>query len=372
MVKTPTDHAILVGGGPAGLAAAIALRLKGLAVTVVDAATPPIDKACGEGLMPDGLAALAQLGVTLPPDSAHPFQGIRFLDGDVQVEANFPCGAGLGARRLVLHKALTARAEALGVNFRWGTPVRGLTLTGVELLHGENLAGRWIIGADGHTSMVRRWAGLDAVHHESRRYAFRRHYALAPWTTHMEIHWGPRCQAYITPVSSAEVCVVVMSHDPHLRLDAALTHFPRLQEKLRAVPISSHERGALTIVRRLRRLATDRVVLIGDASGSVDAITGDGLCLAFSQAVQLAEAFAANNLAHYEQQHRSLLLRPELMGRFMLLMDPYPKLRLRALRAMSSRPDIFASMLAMHVGAATPQQLLRRGLLPLGWRLLTQ
>ena len=47
--------ALIAGGGPAGLAAAIALRQKGLDVLVADALWPPIDKACGEGLMPDAL-----------------------------------------------------------------------------------------------------------------------------------------------------------------------------------------------------------------------------------------------------------------------------------------------------------------------------
>ena len=47
----------VIGGGPAGLAAAIAARRRGLDVTVADCSVPPIDKACGEGIMPDGLAA---------------------------------------------------------------------------------------------------------------------------------------------------------------------------------------------------------------------------------------------------------------------------------------------------------------------------
>src|ERR1022692_2180287 len=65
----PTDL-FVIGGGPAGLAAAIAARLKGLNVTLADGARPPIDKACGEGLMPDGLAALRSLGVKWDSPSA--------------------------------------------------------------------------------------------------------------------------------------------------------------------------------------------------------------------------------------------------------------------------------------------------------------
>jgi len=56
----------IVGGGPAGLAAAIALRARGFGVTVADPALPPIDKACGEGLMPNALRTFERLGVSLP------------------------------------------------------------------------------------------------------------------------------------------------------------------------------------------------------------------------------------------------------------------------------------------------------------------
>ena len=75
-------NVLIVGGGPAGLVAAIAARRKGFAVTVIDGAQPPIDKGCGEGLMPDAVSALARLGVALPIDRAMPFKGIRFVEGD--------------------------------------------------------------------------------------------------------------------------------------------------------------------------------------------------------------------------------------------------------------------------------------------------
>src|ERR1022692_3090216 len=95
----PTDL-FVIGGGPAGLAAAIAARLKGLTVTLADGARPPIDKACGEGLMPDGLAALRSLGVTLDAADAQPFRGIRFIDHDASIESPFPESAFSGGYAL--------------------------------------------------------------------------------------------------------------------------------------------------------------------------------------------------------------------------------------------------------------------------------
>src|ERR1700677_830086 len=96
----------VIGGGPAGLAAAIAARRKGFEVTIADGARPPIDKACSEGLMPDGLAALAGLGITIDSADAHPFHGIRFLGAGVSVEAGFPGGSALGVSRTVLHRTM--------------------------------------------------------------------------------------------------------------------------------------------------------------------------------------------------------------------------------------------------------------------------
>src|SRR5271170_1110810 len=104
----------VIGGGPAGLAAAIAARQQGLRVMVADGAKPPIDKACGEALMPDAIAALEQLGVALPVAEACPIRGVRFLGSGLSAEANFPAGGyGLSIRRTTLHRIMTERAAAL-------------------------------------------------------------------------------------------------------------------------------------------------------------------------------------------------------------------------------------------------------------------
>jgi len=85
---------LVVGGGPAGLAAAIAARAKGFRVVVADCSRPPIDKPCGEGLMPDALAALRQLGIELSAKNSFPFRGIRLVDSGVSVGASIPPAAG--------------------------------------------------------------------------------------------------------------------------------------------------------------------------------------------------------------------------------------------------------------------------------------
>jgi len=361
---------LVVGGGPAGLAAAIAARVKGFDVTVVDGAHPPIDKACGEGLMPDSFDALHRLGIRLDTEQSFAFRGIRFLGEGASVEANFPSGFGIGMRRPCLHQALIDRANEAGVSLLWGSRAVGLTAGGVSL-DGLSIQCRWVVGADGQNSRIRRWAGLNGARHDSFRFGFRRHYRTPPWTDYMEIYWGSGSQMYVTPVNRGEVCVALITRDAHLRLEHALPQFPDLSQRLNGVPASTPERGAVTASRSLRRVFRGQTVLIGDASGSVDAITGEGLSLSLHQAIALADALAAGDLAAYQTEHRRLAQCPNLMGKLMLSLDRFPRLRRRVLRAFASDPEIFANMLGMHMGVVSPGDFLMHGMLPLGRHLLT-
>ncbi|HEX6895131.1 MAG TPA: FAD-dependent monooxygenase [Bryobacteraceae bacterium] len=332
---------LIVGGGPAGLAAAIAARLKGFTVTVADIARPPIDKACGEGLLPAAPAALAQIGVRISMDNAFAFRGIRFIGENASVEANFPVGTGWGIRRTRLHQLLCDRAREVGVRMLWGVSTHSLD---------DLAAGRWIIGADGQNSRIRCLAGLDAASKDSARFGFRRHYQIEPWTDCVEVHWASGFQIYITPVASNEVGIALLTRDRRQRVEQALASFPQLQRRLAGAAFSSVERGAITRSRRLRRVVSGRTALIGDASGSADAITGEGLSLAFQQANALAGALAAGDLEAYQAAHRRLSRKPLWMADVMLLLDRSPWLRRQALRTMSLRPEIFGGLLALHAG----------------------
>jgi flavin-dependent dehydrogenase len=339
----------IVGGGPAGLATALAARQRGFTVTVADANRPPIDKACGEGLMPDSLAAAARLGVGIPAGVGFPFRGIRFAGPSNSVAAPFPQGYGRGVRRTILHSLLVAAVEKAGVEMLWGTSVTGIQDHHVRTSSGSVRA-RWIIGADGGQSAVRRCFELSSLVSDIRRYAYRQHFALAPWTEYMEIHWGENCQIYVTPTAAKEVCVALMSRTPALRLEEALTRFfPVLNERLAGAAAVSRERGAVTSSMRLRAVARGHVALIGDASGSVDAITGEGICLSFRQAEALAQAMCRGSLAGYNRVHPRLALRPHLMAKAMLLLDRGPTIRRLALGALSAQPWIFRQLLAVHV-----------------------
>jgi 2-polyprenyl-6-methoxyphenol hydroxylase-like FAD-dependent oxidoreductase len=389
--KQLTTDVLIVGGGPAGLATALALRQRGATVTVADAVKPPIDKACGEGLMPDSLYELASLGVDISVGDGAAFRGIRFVNhhignshrGREIATARFPTesfasgtGTGIGLRRQTLHSRLAQRAEELGVVLRWQSPVQ-LKPNGQVLVAGKPLQYNWLVGADGHNSRVRKWAGLERGSILSRRFGFRRHFQVEPWSPYVEVHWGKTGQAYVTPVGPNEVCVATIARGANFRLEAMLEELPWLRDKLAGCATSEpnptdRERGALTTTRRLERVVRGKVILVGDASGSADAITGEGMGMAFRQALLLAECLEANNLGRYNRLHPDILQLPQTMARVMLLMDRSETFRDRALHMLASEPALFSRMLGVHLGSESLLRFITTRGLEVAWRLAVQ
>ncbi len=359
---------VVVGGGPAGLATAIEARRAGLSVRVLDRARPPIDKACGEGLMPDAAARLAELGVALAPDESFRFRGIRYVEGDLTATGDFPAGAGLGVRRLTLHAALARRAEEAGADLSWGTAVTGLTPGGVATGAGP-VAARFVAGADGLHSKVRRWAGLEAPHAPRRRFGVRRHFAVAPWSDYVEVHWGPRCEAYVTPAGPELLGVAVLWSGDAGGFDELLAHFPALAAHLAGAPVASRDRGAGPFEQRVRGVVRGPVALVGDAAGYLDAITGEGIAVALHQARALVEAVAAGDLAPYAAAHRRLARLPNAVTALVLALEGRPRLRRRALRALAAEPALFGRLLGIHARSLPARRLGLDGALRLAWRL---
>lgn len=350
---THSTGVLVIGGGPAGLATAIAARKKGFSVTVVDGARPPIDKACGEGLLPGTLTALRELGIRIQPEDGESFQRIRFIDGSISAAASFPNEGGIGVRRTVLHQKMVTRAEECGVELQWNAPVRGISKRGA-IVGGVPIQSEWIIGADGIHSRVRRWSGLDGGVKWERRFAQRRHYRAKLLEDCVEVYWGSRTQAYVTPLAEGETCVVLISREPAMHFDEALREFPKLADSLGNADLNSVQRGAVTATCRLDRVCRENVALVGDASGSVDAITGEGLGLSFRQALALAEALEAGDLDRYQSAHRLLASRPHVMSRLLLLLDACAPLRRRVLRGLAKDPNLFSRLLTAHVTETSP------------------
>jgi flavin-dependent dehydrogenase len=297
---------LVAGGGPVGLATALLATRAGMHAVVVEPRPDPIDKACGEGLMPGGVAVLSRLGVD-PPGCE--LRGIRYVAGRHAATADFPAAPGRGVRRTVLHRALADAAAAAGIET---LPARVADIEQDEDgVRAAGLRARWLVGADGLHSTVRAAVAGPPTISRHRRWGLRIHVETAPWTDYVEVHWGPAAEAYVTPVAPDLVGIAVLT-GARLRRDQLLGSFPRLAPMVAGTP-ASPVRGAGPLRQPVRRRVAGRVLLVGDAAGYVDALTGEGLCLGFRCAEALVARLRSARPDGYERDYLRITRRHRVM-----------------------------------------------------------
>ncbi len=321
---------LIAGGGPGGLAAALHARRHGLSVIVAEPRDQPIDKACGEGLMPGGLAELASLGVD---PAGMPLRGIAYLSERRRVEAPFPGRPGRGVRRTTLHAALASHAKEQDT--QW-IPTRITTVD--QDSHGVAAAGvraRWLIATDGLHSAVRRAVGINAVPGTPRRYGVRWHYRVPAWSEFVEVHWSRWGEAYVTPVEPDLVGIAILSrHRPEL------DWFPRLANHLHGAS-RGRARGCGPMRQVVPRRVAGRVLLVGDAAGYEDALTGEGISLAVKQAAAAVNAIVDDTPSSYEAAWHRITRDYRLLTRSLVLATVPPMNRRAIVPACTVLPGVF-------------------------------
>jgi flavin-dependent dehydrogenase len=323
------------GGGPAGLATALYAARAGLEVVVVERRLGDLDKACGEGMMPHTLAHLAHLGVD---PKGRELRGISYFGGGRRVDATFRAGHGRGVRRTVLHAALRDAADDAGVRFVH-EDVGPVTQDASSVRVG-NLEARYLAAADGLHSPIRRSLGLDRVSPGPRRWGIRRHVEIAPWTDSVEVHWAPGAEAYVTPVADDCVGIAILS-STRGGFDGHFDEFPTLRER-----VHGHAHGPDRAAGPLRQTAhsrtAGRVMLVGDAAGYVDALTGEGMGLAFGAARQLVSCVVADRPGDYDRRWRRVTRRYRLLTAGLVRAGGMPPVRARIVPAATALPRVFA------------------------------
>ena len=325
----------IVGGGPAGLATAILAANRGLASIIFDKRTLPLDKACGEGIMPPGVRALREMGVRIDRSQRAPFVGIHYISGEREMMAQFPHNEGWGVRRTALIQGMVERAATLGVALNYGCAVDGWQGTGADTVEVSTQDGdvhaRIVVAADGLNSKLRREAGLLVNHvrrGKEKRYGVRRHYNLRPWSKYVEVHWGDGLEAYVTPCGPEQVGVAILAQGRSQSFQDRLEQFPRLAKRLEGAGICSDDRAAGPFNQRAVRPFGDRLALIGDAAGFADAITGEGLTLSFRSAQALVHVVEQGKpLAAYGKAYRRISRSYYLLTGLLLRIAAHPKLR---------------------------------------------
>jgi flavin-dependent dehydrogenase len=211
---------------------------------------------------------------------------------------------------------------------------------------------RLLVAADGLHSRIRREAGLEAEG-GSGRFGVRRHFARAPWSRFVEVHWSDDAEAYVTPVGPDLVGVALLWHGKNEHFDSLLSRFPALREKLDGVDYASRAAGAGPFRQRVTSRLADDLALVGDAAGYLDPLTGEGMTLGFRSARALVDTVAAGRpLADYERAYRELSRNYYRMTGMLLRIAERPRLRRRVVRMLARRPDVFSTMLAVNAGDA--------------------
>ncbi len=352
---------VVVGGGPAGLAVAIVAAEQGLSVIVVERRDFPSDKACGEGVLPPGVKALERLGIRDRFDltTSCPFSGIRFIQEDGSYAESPMPSIGMGIRRTVLVEMLARRAEELGAVLRDRCMVSAVDARAdCAIVHTADgtISARVVVAADGLHSSLRKASGLEASAGVRRRFALRQHYEVRPWTDFVEVYVDSKGEAVVTPVSDRCVAVNFVWEDGAIErpsIPTLASRFPALRARLDSAPSISSVKGAGPMAQRAKRRNSERMVLVGDAAGFVDSISGDGLSIAFNSALILgkhlgrilARGATAKSMQQYESEARRLYRGYWFVTNGLLTIARHPRARRMIINSLMRHPEVFRTMM---------------------------
>jgi len=377
--------AVVVGCGPSGATAALLLARQGHRVVVIDRSRFPRDKACGEGLMPPGVAVLRRLALheKVMATGARPLHGVAYQHsgGHPAAYAPFPSppsgepSAGLGIRRTTFDAVLVdaLRCEP-NVRLREGERVSALLKDRSNAIRGvitdsDQISAGLVVGADGLHSAVRRWAGLSIRGRGNGRYGFAGHWRLDVRDRHaITVSLCDGHEWYEAPVGPELLLVSVLTRRLRSPITArtyaaaARAGVPTLRDaELVAGPL-----GAAQFRQRARAVAEGGVFLVGDASGYDDPTTGEGLAIGMLLAERLA-AHLGDLLSgrtskieaarRYRVAHADLVRERRRLTQLALLLAGSPKLSRRAIAHATTDPTTLSKLLAINCGYQTFRDL---------------
>lgn len=314
----------IVGGGPVGLASAIYAQCSGLSPLVLEAGVPDGDKACGEGLMPGVAPLLDELGIDPP---GHELVGVSYRQGGTSVEHKFATRPGRGVRRTVLIEALRERADSLGIERRQAKVtdvIMNPDSVSLGLADGSRVEADYVVACDGlHSTIAKELGLIKPQRPRGRRYGVRQHFQVAPWSSFIEVYYAGANELYITPVDGNTVGVAVLG-PKGINLAETISSIPEVNRHLENAASASDVRGAGPFPHRVRKARVGRVLLVGDAAGYVDAITGEGLRVGFAQAREAISAIVDQRLASYPKRWRKVTREFRILTRGLVLVASSP------------------------------------------------
>jgi geranylgeranyl reductase family protein len=360
---------VVVGGGPAGTAAAVFLRQAGHEVVLVDEARFPRDKVCGEGVSPEAWRLLARMGAEAAVRALRPrpVRGMKLTSPDGTAFVGTYTGArepGFAVRRWCLDRALLECARGAGVDVREGVRardvitrdgvVRGVVLEGAGAP--ERLHARLVVAADGRRSVIARKLGLLREHRRLRKFAVRGYWkGVQGLTDYGEMHVTRGGYCGVAPLGEEEANITFVLDQADMRPAGGhladfylrtLERWPRLRERLSRAALTSPPRAIGPLALEARGISAPGAVLVGDAAGFYDPFTGEGVTLALRGA-ELASGVAHDALARGSTDLRLYdRLRDEAtrdkfrLNRLLQRVVAWPALANVVARRLSRRPDL--------------------------------
>jgi geranylgeranyl reductase family protein len=374
---------VVVGGGIAGATTARLLGEAGWSVVLLDKAHFPRDKPCGEGIMPTGVQLLHQLGVLacIPAKQQHVIRGVRFVIDDISsVQGDFPdlgneFRAGMGVTRWVLDELLLRHAQAhQNVEVHEGEAAVDVHSEAGKIdisTAKQRYRARIVVGADGLHSRVRRKLGIKLSRGRRQRYGIRTHFQLPPGVPiddYVCVDQRADDQCFTTPVGESELQLALLIEKQKMKslagcldleFDKRIAARPQLSKLLsqakRTSPILAC--GPFDIWPSCRVAA--RAILVGDAAGYLDPLTGEGISLALQGAFWGAEAvddalrrndLSRGNLLAYDRRLTQAMRNYKWLTYVLLAISRHPRMAQSAVRRLASSPTLYTKLLGINCG----------------------
>lgn len=346
--------AVVVGGGVAGSVAARELGLRGMRVALLEKTRHPRPKACGEGLLPHGVAALSSMGLDFPGTRVG---GLRYVSpSGLTAEADFPTGYGMVVRRETFDEFLFEAAAA--------TPnVEAHTDT---VYDPERWKARWLIGADGLNSQFHKRPEFPAASPSMQRVGLSTHMrGLDVDRNRVEVIFHEGGEVYLAPSGDDEALVACLYQHKSLppgasnedRVLRTLGSLEWLNGRRSALAFTTPVRGAGPLGLSVRTIATDDTLLVGDAAGAPDPVVGEGMSLAILSARAAAKAIAAGRPHDYQNERRRLAAGANWVAGWVLRASCHPAITNRLISSLARHPDLFTKLIEVATGARTRSDL---------------
>jgi geranylgeranyl reductase family protein len=365
-VRRTRLDALVVGGGPAGSVAALVLARGGARVALVDKASFPRDKACGDMVGPRGIQLLADLGLAVPDG---PHVGDMLVVGPRGRRVRMPSAAGLtypghgtAVTRVVFDAMVHGAAVEAGVTDLRGRAAAPLEtagrIDGYRLETGEDVHADFVIGADGATSGVAETAGLVEASRVLWGFAIRTYLPQAvdlaaivmweptPWRAFPGYGW-----VFPAAGGGANIGLGVATRADRAAGAKAVRSLPGFLAHLREVGLLDHAPPAV-LPRRLggwlkmgmvgTTPAAGRVLLVGDAAGLINPLQGEGIAQAMRSGQLAAETLLAGP-GQAAGRYRAALVAEHL---------PYQKITAALQAALVGRPWAVAAVARFLTAAA--------------------